>query len=103
MAKRETRLADKDALAPRANGQGEALRLAFAANFKIARAKAGMTQIDIACLTGIAQTYVSSIECGKQNPTLDTMAILAEAVGSDVRTLLKLPPQPAKSAKRPPR
>ena len=96
MAKRETRLADKDRLAPRVNGQGEALRLAFAANFKIARATAGMTQVEITRLTGIAQTYVSSIECGKQNPTLDTMAILAEAVGSDVRALLNPPRRGAK-------
>jgi transcriptional regulator with XRE-family HTH domain len=79
------------------------LRITFGINFKAARIKAGLTQTDITGLTGIAQTYISSIECGKQNPTLDTLAALAEAIGSDVRTLLKQLPPPATSRKRSPR
>jgi transcriptional regulator with XRE-family HTH domain len=39
--------------------------------------------------TGIKQAYISQIECGRQNPTLATLTILALAVGKDVRTLLK--------------
>lgn len=103
MTKQQTRPADKDAPALRAIADGEALRVTFGVNFKAARTKAGLTQTDITGLTGIAQTYISSIECGKQNPTLDTLAALAEAIGSDVRALLKpLPPPPAKGRKRAP-
>ena len=103
MAKRETRSADKNASALRTTADGEALRITFGINFKAARIKAGLTQTDITGLTGIAQTYISSIECGKQNPTLDTLAALAEAIGSDVRTLLKQLPPPATGRKRSPR
>ena len=104
MTKQETRPTDNDTAAVRAPADGEALRVTFGGNFKAARIKAGLTQTDIAGLTGIAQTYISSIECGKQNPTLDTLAVLAEAIGSDVRSLLKpLPTPAARSRKRAPR
>lgn len=104
MTKQQTRPADNDTSAVRAPADGEALRVTFGGNFKAARIKAGLTQTDIAGLTGIAQTYISSIECGKQNPTLDTLAVLAEAIGSDVRALLKpLPPPAARGRKRAPR
>jgi transcriptional regulator with XRE-family HTH domain len=104
VTKQETRPTDKDAAAVRAPADGEALRVTFGVNFKAARIKAGLTQTDIAGLTGIAQTYISSIECGKQNPTLDTLAMLAEAIDSDVRSLLKpLHTPAARSRKRAPR
>jgi len=101
VTKLATRPADKDASALPAHG--EALRITFGVNFKAARIKAGLTQTGIAGLTGIAQTYMSSIECGKQNPTLHTLAVLAEAIGSDVISLLTpLPPHPANTRKRSP-
>jgi transcriptional regulator with XRE-family HTH domain len=70
----------------------EALLVVFGENFHQARIKAGLTQIDIEAQTGIKQAYISQIECGRQNPTLATMTVLALAVGEDVRTLLKPPP-----------
>ncbi|MDA8252565.1 MAG: helix-turn-helix transcriptional regulator [Rhodospirillales bacterium] len=63
--------------------------MAFGQNFRHARERAGLTQSDIEAHTGIKQHYVSQIENGKQNLTLDTMTALALAVGKDVRTLLK--------------
>jgi transcriptional regulator with XRE-family HTH domain len=68
----------------------------FARNFRSARTKIGLTQHDIETHTGIKQAYISQIECGRQNPTLTTMATLARAVGEDVYTLLK----PSKSTTR---
>lgn len=74
----------------------EALLLQFGENFHAARIKAGLTQRDIELHTGIQQAYVSQIECGRQNPTLATMTVLALAVGKDVHDLLKPPRGAAK-------
>jgi len=65
----------------------------FGANFRKARLKARMTQADVEQLTGIRQHYVSEIELGLQNPTLYTMAALAGAIATEVRSLLRPPPK----------
>jgi DNA-binding XRE family transcriptional regulator len=78
------------------DGAADELRIAFGQNFRQAREKAGLTQSDIEAHTGIKQHYVSQIENGKQNLTLDTMTALALAVGKDVRSLLKPAPPSAK-------
>lgn len=67
----------------------------FGENFRRARMRAGLTQHDIEAHTGIKQAYVSQIEGGKQNLTLATMAILALAVGKEIRDMLKRLPSPA--------
>lgn len=79
-----------------ADGAADQLRMAFGQNFRHARERAGLTQGDIEAHTGIKQHYVSQIESGKRNLTLDTMTALALAVGKDVRTLLKPAPLPPK-------
>ena len=43
----------------------------------------------MAARTGLTQQYVSLVEAGLQNITLDTMAALARAVGRDVSALLR--------------
>ena len=67
------------------------MRLLFGANLREARRKAKLTQTDVQKLTGIQQHYISEIENGVWNVTLDTMTTLAQAVGTDVRALLKRP------------
>jgi transcriptional regulator with XRE-family HTH domain len=74
-----------------AGGSGDHLRALFGANFRHARQKAKLTQIDVQELTGIRQHYISEIENGLQSLTLSTMVTLAGAVGSDIRTLLRRP------------
>lgn len=69
----------------------EALSAVFGANFREARLKAGLTQVDVAARTGIQQSHVSEIESGQQNLTLSTMVNLARVVGTDVRKLLTRP------------
>ena len=79
---------------PTSKGAGktqEALSALFGANFRDARLKAGLTQADVVARTGIQQADISRIENGAQNLKLSTMVILARAVGTDVRTLLKRP------------
>lgn len=71
----------------------EELRILFGTNFRAARMKAGMSQKDVQTETGIRQHYVSELENGLQNPTLETMTMLAHAVGVEVRALLRPPPK----------
>jgi DNA-binding XRE family transcriptional regulator len=69
----------------------EDMRALFGANFRQARLKAKLTQTDVQQLTGIRQHYISEVENGVWNLTLDTMTTLAQAVGTDIRALLKRP------------
>ena len=55
----------------------EELSAIFGANFREARLKAGLTQVEVAAHTGIRQSYLSEIESGQKNLTLSTMVILA--------------------------
>jgi DNA-binding XRE family transcriptional regulator len=75
---------------------GEAMQILFGENLRLARLKAGMTQQELAAKANIRQAHVSQIEGGKLNPMLMTMVALAEAVGKDLRTLLR-PPTPPKA------
>jgi transcriptional regulator with XRE-family HTH domain len=71
----------------------EDMRVLFGANFRQVRLKAKLTQANVEELTGIRQHYISEIENGLQNLTLDTMTTLAQAIGTDVRALLRRPPR----------
>jgi DNA-binding XRE family transcriptional regulator len=64
----------------------------FAANTRRARQAAGLTQRDLAILTGLTQSWVSALEKGNANLRLDTMAAVAAAVKVPLHELLK-PPQ----------
>jgi transcriptional regulator with XRE-family HTH domain len=66
-------------------------RALFGTNFRQARLKANLTQAEVEARTRIRQHYISEIENGAHNVTLDTMTVLAWAIDSDVRTLLKPP------------
>jgi transcriptional regulator with XRE-family HTH domain len=67
------------------------VRLLFGQNCRAARVKAGLSQEEISIRTGIPQPRVSRIEQGKQNLTIDTMIILAKALGRDLAYLLQKP------------
>ncbi len=71
----------------------EDMRALFGANFRQARLKARLTQANVEELTGIRQHYISEIENGLQNLTLDTMTTLAQAIGTGLRALLRRPPK----------
>ena len=64
------------------------MRLLFDQNAKAARIKAGLSQADVAELTGIPQSRIFKIKLGRVNMTLETMMVLARAVGRDVRFLM---------------
>ena len=52
------------------------------------RTAAGLTQARVAEKSGLSASYISLVERGRANPTLDTMAVLAGAVGAEVWALV---------------
>jgi len=61
----------------------------FAKNMKKLREAEGMSQGDIHRTTKIDRAYISNLEAGKQNPTLETIAKIAQALGVSSSELLK--------------
>ena len=58
-------------------------------NMKRIRAKKKMSQGDIARALDVDRGYISNIENGKKNPTLATVAKIANALGVSADELLK--------------
>ena len=58
-------------------------------NLKRIRTKKGISQGDIVKTLDMPKSFVSSIENGKTNPTLATIAKIAKAIGVSVDKLLK--------------
>ena len=75
--------------APRDEPIPDDSRSVFGANLRTARIKVGLTQAQLAERTGLTQQYVSLVEAGHQNITIDTMTALARAVGQDVSAMLR--------------
>ena len=67
--------------------QSESTKLGL--NLKRIRTKKGISQGDIARDLEVSRGFISTIENGKTNPTLATIAKLAKAVGVSVNELLK--------------
>jgi transcriptional regulator with XRE-family HTH domain len=57
-------------------------------NFARLRAARGLTQEQVAELSGFSQQYISSLERGHRNPTVVTLFELAQAVGAKPANLL---------------
>ena len=53
-----------------------------------ARAKAGLSQSELAALTGIDQSDISKIERGVANPSINTLNRLAQALGMELQIAL---------------
>ena len=60
----------------------------FAANVKRLRLSAGLSQEALADRAGLHRTYISSVERGLRNVTLQSIFVLADALGVDPRDLL---------------
>jgi transcriptional regulator with XRE-family HTH domain len=63
----------------------------FASNVKRLRFAAGLSQEALADRAGLHRTYVSSIERGERNVSLENIFKLAEALGVDPGELLAAP------------
>jgi transcriptional regulator with XRE-family HTH domain len=64
-------------------------RLLFASNLRQLREAKILSQEQLADIAGLHRTYVSSVERGERNVTIDSMEKLAEALDIDLRELLK--------------
>lgn len=61
----------------------------FGKNMKKIREANKMSQGDIYRATKIERAYISNLESGKQNPTLETIAKIAKALGVEIGDLTK--------------
>lgn len=68
----------------------------FARNVKRLRIAAGLSQEELASRAGLHRTYISSVERGRRNISLENIYALASALGSDPRELLA--PDPDKGS-----
>lgn len=55
---------------------------------KTARIARGLTQAVLAAKIDLSTKYISNIECGAKVPRLDTLVMIANALDTDVNTLL---------------
>jgi transcriptional regulator with XRE-family HTH domain len=69
------------------------LRTVFGKNVKVARTGAGLTQGALAERVGVSRYYLAQIEAGRANPSLDIIAALAWALGTQPADLLTGPVQ----------
>lgn len=58
-------------------------------NLKRIRTQKGISQGDIVRALKIDRAFVSNIENGKTNPTLETIAKIAKAIGVPIEELIK--------------
>ena len=54
---------------------------------KVARARAGLTQLDLALQTGLSESTVAKLETMRRRPTAAELARLAEALGMGTEEL----------------
>lgn len=60
----------------------------FARNLRRARTALGLSQRGLSRMVGVPQHAISGVESGTKNPTISTMARLAEGVSAEVPVLL---------------
>ncbi len=58
-------------------------------NIKIYRKKLGLTQVELSVQADVSSYYISDIEIGRGNPSLDTLCKIANALKVEVYELLK--------------
>ena len=56
---------------------------------RLARAKSGMTQVELARNAGVSQQVISEYETGRKEPTLPSLRRLINAAGYEVRMRLE--------------
>ena len=64
-------------------------RLLFAKNLRSIREKMKISQEGLAELADLHRTYISSVERGERNVTIDSIEKLANALKIDIREFLK--------------
>lgn len=70
---------------------GTQARAAFGLRVRELREQRGWKQEEFAHLAGLDRTYVSGIERGRRNPTLEVIYVIATTLETDVATLFPTP------------
>ncbi|MFB1487752.1 MULTISPECIES: helix-turn-helix transcriptional regulator [unclassified Thiocapsa] len=65
----------------------------LARNLRKLRVSAGLSQDDLAERTGLSQTWISRLESGGANPTIETLSSIAEALEIRVHDLFNDQPE----------
>ena len=73
----------------------------FAKNFKALRVSAGLNQVELAKLLGIAQPAVARYESGVREPDLDDLMTIAERLETTPNALLGFEPPPLRASASP--
>jgi transcriptional regulator with XRE-family HTH domain len=66
-----------------------AVAVEFSRRMRAARLAAGLTQKQLAALSGVRPPFISRIERGIGNPSLMTMSLLAQALERELPDLLR--------------
>lgn len=64
-------------------------KILFGKRVKLLRLQAGLSQEAFAHKCGLDRTYVSGIERGLRNPTLEVIAILANGLDIEIKNLIE--------------
>lgn len=75
-----------------AKGDGDRLqarRVAFAAHVRSLRKAKGWSQETLAERSGLHRTYVSSLERGERNVSLDNLGVIADTLGISISDLFE--------------
>lgn len=68
--------------------QPPSAREVFARNLRRARRLRDVSQEELALRANLSRTYVSQVESGSRNVSIDNMSLLAQAVGVSLRDLV---------------
>ncbi|MGQ2905758.1 MAG: helix-turn-helix domain-containing protein [Neoaquamicrobium sediminum] len=82
------------------------LRAVFGLNVQRLRREKGLSQEQLSFASGRTRGYISSVEAGRRNATLDTLEVLATALGVEPKDLITatVPKRPTgRSTKQPAR
>jgi transcriptional regulator with XRE-family HTH domain len=69
------------------------MRRLVGGNLRRIRQKRGLTQEQLADVSGFSQQYISGLERGHRNPTVVTVYELASALGADYLDLMRPSPR----------
>jgi transcriptional regulator with XRE-family HTH domain len=65
------------------------IRLRFGQRLRALRVRKGWTQVELADYLGLDRGYISNIERGQRNITLETVQIIAQGFGFTISQLLR--------------
>ncbi|WP_255208798.1 helix-turn-helix domain-containing protein [Paraburkholderia youngii] len=90
-------------MAENINERRDELRARISTNIKVFRGKLGMSQEALADRAGLHRTHISQLERGTLNLGLDTLIVVAAALGVDEVELLAVPTEIPEPVQRGPR